>query len=132
MECKDGTILSYDGELAEGTAMFVTVDDKKVAAPAGKVECKDGMFITIDGDGLVSKIEPAEELEAEDVKVEEVVAAMAKINSNLKEIATKLEAQTKTLADRMDVFEKSQIPSSQKFERVEGQKTWKDLAPKSK
>jgi len=134
MECKDGTILTYDGELAVGTAMFVTVEDKKVAAPAGKMECKDGMVLTIDGDGLVSEITPAEEEAdmAAEVKVEDVVAAMAKINKDLKESFAALTKENKAITERLTAFEKSLIPTSQKFERAEGQKTWKDISPKSK
>lgn len=116
-KAKDGTIFTYDGELAEKTAMFVEVDGKKVAAPAGEIESEDGMKITIDGDGLVSKITPAEEMEG--VTPQEVVDVMSRFADEFK----KLNA-------RMDAFEKSQIKKSEKFERKEedeSSKTWRDV-----
>jgi hypothetical protein len=111
----------YDGELAVGTAMFVDVDGTKVAAPAGKIECKDGMIITIDGDGLVTEILPAEEKD-EEITVEEVIEAMAKINKSVV-----------ALSERFTVFEKSQIKGEQKFQNIaEGGITWKKFTKKTK
>ena len=120
IEAKDGTKYTYDGELAVGTAMFVTVEDKQVAAAAGDVEMSDGTIITIDGDGLVSKITPKEEM-SDEVTVDEVIEAMTKINKSVV-----------ALSERFTAFEKSLIKGEQKFQKSPKVKTWEDLTTKTK
>ena len=54
---KDGTVIHYEGELMEGTAiMVITPDSGHIAAPDATHELEDGTKVTTVG-GLVTKIE---------------------------------------------------------------------------
>lgn len=58
------TVLSYDGELADGTAMFIVIDGEQVSAPEGTYELGGdmaGVSIVVDADGLVLEVVDARE-----------------------------------------------------------------------
>ena len=121
----DGTVLSYEGELAVGTPMFTTNEaGEQVAAPAGDVVMEDGTTITIDGDGVVSAITPAEEM-SEEITGEDVVAALQKMAKQIKE-------SNSATNKRMDDFEKSFAGKNQKFDKSEDSQGWKGFTKKSK
>ena len=61
----DGTIVKWEGELAEGTAIVVVMPEGEVAAPDGIHELADGTTIETAG-GLVVNIEAMEEKEEEE------------------------------------------------------------------
>jgi hypothetical protein len=61
----DGTIVKWEGELAEGTALVVVMPEGEVAAPDGIHEISDGTIIETAG-GLVVNIQPMSEIATED------------------------------------------------------------------
>ena len=61
----DGTIVKWEGELAEGTAIVVVMPEGEVAAPDGIHELSDGTTIETAG-GLVVNIEAMGEKEEEE------------------------------------------------------------------
>jgi hypothetical protein len=72
----DGTLIQWDGDLAEGVAiMVIDTDGNTTPAPDATHELEDGTLVTTTG-GLVTKIEPSSEVEVE-VEAEEVVEAAA-------------------------------------------------------
>jgi len=61
----DGTIVKWEGELAEGTALTVVLPEGEVAAPDGIHEITDGTIIETAG-GLVVNIQAMSEIATED------------------------------------------------------------------
>jgi hypothetical protein len=61
----DGTIVKWEGELMEGTALVVVLPEGEVAAPDGIHEVSDGTIIETAG-GLVVNIQPMSEIATED------------------------------------------------------------------
>jgi hypothetical protein len=72
------TVISYEGELAEGVAIFMIVDGESVPATEGTLELggdMEGVSIVVDADGMVSEVIDAREETTEEV--EEVAEAMS-------------------------------------------------------
>jgi hypothetical protein len=123
----DGTVMMYDGELAEGTAVFIDENGEQVPAPAGdyQVTLEDGsekiISISIDeqtGNSVVSSIADVEAMSSDDdeptVSVEEQVAeVMKKVLADTDERFKALEAENKTLKEQVNAF-KSQLESVSK------------------
>lgn len=61
----DGTIVKWEGELMEGTALVVVLPEGEVAAPDGIHEVSDGTIIETAG-GLVVNIQPMSEIASEE------------------------------------------------------------------
>ena len=61
----DGTIVKWEGELMEGTALTVVLPEGEVAAPDGIHEVSDGTIIETAG-GLVVNIQPMSEIASEE------------------------------------------------------------------
>jgi hypothetical protein len=61
----DGTIVKWEGELAEGTALIVVLPEGEVAAPDGIHEISDGTIIETAG-GLVVNIQAMADIATED------------------------------------------------------------------
>ena len=91
----DGTVVMWDGELAEGTAIMVVAEDgNQMPAPDAAHELEDGTLVTTVG-GLVTSIEPKKEVEVEvELAEENNMAAMedrmAACESKMAEIETKM------------------------------------------
>lgn len=76
----DKAVLEYDGELAEGTAVYVTdaETEERVEAADGEYITEDNKVITVEGGKVISIVEKAEEPveePAEEPVVEEPVVA---------------------------------------------------------
>ena len=98
----DGTMLTYDGELAPGTAIFVkTEDGEEIPAPEGTHELAglfEGVSIVLDAEGIIVEVID-ERTEGEEVaEVEEVEEEMSSddvetiVDNKLSEIETPLNA----------------------------------------
>lgn len=62
---EDGTVVMWDGELSEGTAIMVVAEDgNQMPAPDAAHELEDGTIVTTVG-GLVTSIQPTKEVEVE-------------------------------------------------------------------
>ena len=98
------TVLSYDGDLAVGTAIFVILEDEQVPAPEGTHELggdMEGVSITVDADGIILEIvdnraDASEEVADEAMSSENVEAIidnkMSEIDGPLNAIASGLES----------------------------------------
>lgn len=93
------TVLSYDGELAEGTAIFIVDAEsgEQLPAPEGTHELGGdmaGVSIVVDAEGMISEVIDAREEVVEEVEPEmmssEKVDAM--IEEKLSEVSTPLNA----------------------------------------
>lgn len=101
----DGTILSYDGELGEGTAVFVEVEGEKIPASEGdyEVTLEDGSVkvISVDANGMVTGMSDVEVMN-EDLpeQVAEAMKALAKESANkFKSLEEKFDKRLKFLED---------------------------------
>lgn len=90
----DGTVVMWDGELSEGTAIMVVAEDgNQMPAPDAAHELEDGTIVTTVG-GLVTSIEPKKEVEVEVELAEE--NTMAKHEERIKAMEDKMaEMETK-------------------------------------
>jgi hypothetical protein len=67
----DGTIVAWQGELAEGTPLFVVAEEGQTPAPDGRHELSDGSYVTT-AEGVVTEIESAAAEEAPEEMASEV------------------------------------------------------------
>jgi len=104
----DGTVVSYEGDLAPGTAVFiVTEEGDQVPAPEGTHAIGgelEGLSIVVDADGIITEVidervetasdeEEKEEEMSNDVNVEEVIdEKMSELVDPINKIAEGLEA----------------------------------------
>lgn len=66
----DGTIISYDGELAVGTEIFVQTGEGLIPAPDAVHEVEGGLLVTTEGGIVTEIVEPVAEVALEEVAVE--------------------------------------------------------------
>lgn len=78
----DGVVISYEGELAVGTVVFIEADGERLPAPEGdhQVTLEDGSVkvITLDATGIVTAIVEAEEMQDDEPSMNEQVAEVMK------------------------------------------------------
>lgn len=110
----DGTILSYEGDLAEGTAVFITDEnEEQLPAPAGEYAIEmDGVnwLVTIDDNGMVSALEEVEaepEMGNEDFTAENFAAFMEQYDAKQTEKFKALEDKNTALAEENAGLKKS-------------------------
>jgi hypothetical protein len=111
----DGTIVQWEGELTEGTALLVVAEDgNTLPAPDAQHELEDGTLVTTLG-GLVTVIQPKEKEEelaevevevppsmTEDV-VQAVIDAIAPIVAEIKAIAEEMKSGKQEYAKALEV-----------------------------
>jgi hypothetical protein len=122
------TVLSYEGEIAEGVAMFITTEEgEQVPAPEGSYELggdMEGTTITLDADGIVVEVVSAEaEAEGEEVEAEEMSSENvdAKIDDKLSQLDAPLNALSEGIAkliQRNKELESKFTEIEQKFEAL--------------
>jgi len=75
----DGTVLSYEGELAVGTPIFVVgEEDEQLPAPAGQYQVEvdaTNWILTVDDNGVIESMEEVEAMEDDQVDEDEFTAA---------------------------------------------------------
>lgn len=103
---KDGSILKYEGDLKEGTAVFVSTPDGDVAVPDGVVELEDGTMLEMVG-GIVVTITPGAAQAAKDPNAEpenEEAMTVEQMGTALSDLFAKVEALTNTVAELQGKF----------------------------
>ena len=68
----DGTIVSWEGELAVGTALFVQTGEGLIPAPDATHEVEGGMLVTTEGGVVTEIVEVESEVVEEEAKEEEM------------------------------------------------------------
>lgn len=122
----DGTVITYEGELAIGTAIFVQTAEGDIPAPDATHEVEGGLLVTT-VDGLVTEIvEPEVEIEVE-VASEEFATmtafneVVAKMETAIAELTAKVESLTasnnthkEAMSKAIDLIEKvADLPSDE-------------------
>jgi hypothetical protein len=133
----DGTVLMYDGDLAEGTAMFIEENGEQVAAKVGdyQVTLEDGTekIVTLDEAGVVTAITDVQAMESDEPTVTEQIAeVMKKVLKDTDERFKAIEDENKKLKSQIEGF-KSQIETFSKGGKFEhqGKKTEKEAVKMS-
>ncbi len=116
----DGTVIMWEGELSEGTAIMVVAEDgNQMPAPDAKHELEDGTIVTTVG-GLVTAIEPKKEVEVE-VELAEMPTMkmmeerMASCENKMKEMETKMAEMFSNYENKIEEMVKSNMG---KFEAI--------------
>lgn len=123
-ETVDGVVVMWEGELAEGTAVFIMTDEgEQLQAPEGMhaLPQEDGsqIVITVDGNGLVTSMETVEASDDEPDTPEDE-------EEMDKEVEEVLEEMEKRHADKMSAFKeekKEELAAAKKtIEELEAEK----------
>lgn len=115
VELLDGTIVKVEGDLTEGKALVVATEEGDIPAPEGVHQTKDNKLITVDSEGMITKIEEAatevenEEMEAEEVAEEstysdELIGAVAELIKPLNDKINLLSKKFSALNNDFDMF----------------------------
>jgi hypothetical protein len=115
----DGTEITWDGELAEGTAIMVVAEDgNQMPAPDATHELEDGTKVTTVG-GLVTKIEGKEvEVEVEmaaPIDMAKIEERMGACEEKMKSIETKMTEMFATIESKYEAVNKL---NESKFEAI--------------
>ncbi len=135
----DGTEIQWEGELAVGVAVFVVTNEGLIPAPDATHEVEGGMLVTTEG-GLVTEIvEPAEEVEIEieakefatieafEIAVAELKAAIADLNSKVEKYGEKFATQSEAVMKAVDLVEAiAELPSAEPVKKEEVKMSKKD------
>lgn len=123
----DGTVVFYEGNIAEGVALMVEVDGEQVSAKAGDHELtlEDGtvVLVTLDDAGVVTAV-GGEEMSSEDADAEFKAELTKQLTAVVNDLKTQFANQMKEVKDE---FEKELVKlkadsKSEKFEN-QGKKT---------
>jgi hypothetical protein len=138
----DGVVVYYEGDLAEGTAVFVEVDGERIPAPEGPHQIEvDGaqMVITLDAAGIVVSVEDvtADEDMSEEtpVKAGDFKSVMSKFQKMMDEKLSEANVVIKAQAERikqLEDFQKSKFNYEPKKTAGSGAGSYKDLLNKKK
>tara|TARA_R110000823_G_scaffold267685_2_gene387687 strand:- start:163 stop:702 length:540 start_codon:yes stop_codon:yes gene_type:complete len=122
----DGTVITYEGELAIGTAIFVQTAEGDIPAPDATHEVEGGLLVTTVGGMVTEIVEPEVEIEVEVASEEfatmtafnEVVAKMETAIADLTAKVASLTASNNTHKEAMskaiDLIEKvADLPSDE-------------------
>lgn len=92
----DNGVLSYEGELAPGTEVFVDQDGERVAAPDGEYKTEDGKIIKV-VDGKVSEITEEDAAPVENAKMSRCKRIMTAFSESYDEKVQKIQDAIKAL-----------------------------------
>jgi hypothetical protein len=131
----DGTILTWEGDLAEKTPIFIEVNGEKSAPIEGpyEVTLEDGTtkVVVVDANGVISSVEDMEEMAEETEEILEVVAEVMrrKMTSQKEAFEKRIEDQKTTIATltkRIDALEADRKPSKYQDTKKPAAKTGAD------
>lgn len=125
----DGTLISWEGELAVGTPLFVQTGEGLIPAPDATHEVEGGMLVTTEG-GIVTEIVETEAevevtIEANEFaslesfnslldKFNEVVSRLEAIEKKSAEQETKFNSMKEVFSKTVDLVEKvAELPSEE-------------------
>ena len=112
----DGTLVQWEGDLAEGTAiMVIDTDGNTTPAPDATHELSDGTLVTTVG-GLVTMIEP----KSEEVEVEEEMAApdMSAYEERLMSCEKKISEMETKMSEMFSAVELASANVDSKFNEI--------------
>ena len=122
----DGTVITYEGELAIGTAIFVQTAEGDIPAPDATHEVEGGLLVTTVGGMVTEIVEPEVEIEVEVASEEfatmtafnEVIAkmetAIAELTAKVASLTASNNTHKEAMSKAIDLIEKvADLPSEQ-------------------
>tara|TARA_R110002126_G_scaffold149628_1_gene295644 strand:+ start:679 stop:1218 length:540 start_codon:yes stop_codon:yes gene_type:complete len=122
----DGTVITYEGELAIGTAIFVQTAEGDIPAPDATHEVEGGLLVTTVGGMVTEIVEPEVEIEVEVASEEfatmtafnEVVAkmetAIAELTAKVASLTASNNTHKEAMSKAIDLIEKvADLPSDE-------------------
>ena len=122
----DGTVITYEGELAIGTAIFVQTAEGDIPAPDATHEVEGGLLVTTVGGMVTEIVEPEVEIEVEVASEEfatmtafnEVVAkmetAIADLTAKVASLTVSNNTHKEAMSKAIDLIEKvADLPSDE-------------------
>lgn len=122
----DGTVITYEGELAIGTAIFVQTAEGDIPAPDATHEVEGGLLVTTVGGMVTEIVEPEVEIEVEVASEEfatmtafnEVVAkmetAIAELTAKVATLTASNNTHKEAMSKAIDLIEKvADLPSDE-------------------
>lgn len=128
----DGVVLMYEGDLAEGVAVFIEADGEQIPAPEGdhQVTLEDGSVkvITVDATGLVTSVVDVEAMEDATTDTpatkEEVAEVMREVLKDTNERFAKIEKENEDLKAEIEALKTAKESKFKKEPKdVDGAKT---------
>lgn len=98
---KDGTSIYIDGDLSEGTKIFVITSEGNLPLPDGTYELEDGMMISVEGGVITGVQEPVGEEETVEVEQSEEV-----VEPVVDEVETEVKEDDEEEVEEIDVDKK--------------------------
>jgi hypothetical protein len=98
----DGVVMQYDGDLAEGSAVFVLdAEGNQIPAPEGQyqVELEGIKIVNVDVNGIVTAIE---DVAVEEEPMAEEMMSKAEFSSMTEKIINDIDARFKSLEDKFN------------------------------
>ena len=98
----DGVVMQYDGDLAEGSAVFVLdAEGNQIPAPEGQyqVELEGIKIVNVDVNGVVTAIE---DVAVEEEPMAEEMMSKAEFSSMTEKIINDIDARFKSLEDKFN------------------------------
>lgn len=98
----DGVVMQYDGDLVEGSAVFVLdAEGNQIPAPEGQyqVELEGIKIVNVDVNGVVTAIE---EVAVEEEPMAEEMMSKAEFSSMTEKIINDIDARFKSLEDKFN------------------------------
>jgi len=137
----DGTVLKYEGDLAVGTAVFITDEEgTDIPAPAEAYAVEVGgvnWVMTVDENGIVAELEEVEEMDEEEFTADNFTKFMkhydAQQAEKFKALEDKLDAAESTISAQKTTIAHMQRAMNSQFNytpkkvSANGSKTYKDL-----
>src|SRR5574343_685551 len=120
----DGTMIKYEGELAEGTAIIVVTAEGEIPAPDGSHELEDGTVITTEGGIVVAITEselPAEQPEGGnevEIEMSKQIADLQAANTALSAEIDSLRAEIKAAAEKFSKLAEAQAKTLEVVESL--------------
>ena len=122
----DGTVITYEGELMVGTAIFVQTAEGDIPAPDATHEVEGGLLVTTVGGMVTEIVEPEVEIEVEVASEEfatmtafnEVVAkmetAIAELTAKVATLTASNNTHKEAMSKAIDLIEKvADLPSDE-------------------
>ena len=132
----DGVVVFYEGELAEGTQVFVEADGERIPAPEGEHQIATSettsVVVMLDAQGIVTSIQEvtADEEMAEAVTVEEVTELMSKFSTEIKDALKVMTGEITSLKSKLRELETGKFQAQTRKTTETKVNNWKSLIPK--
>lgn len=132
----DGVVVFYEGELAEGTQVFIEADGERIPAPEGEHQIQTSettsVVVMLDAQGIVTSIQEvtADEDMSDSVTVEEVTELMSKFSTEIKDALKVVTGEITSLKSKLRELETGKFQAQSRKTNEPKVNNWKSLIAK--